>query len=113
MTPRHPPDRVAGAASNKLRSALTVLGVLIGVAAVIILLAVGTGSSQAVQDQIKQLGTNTLTVLSTGPLRRRPLDDRHAVAERDAHDRSRSQAIEDPNQAPDVASVSPVVVDDA
>ena len=36
-----------GAGSNKLRSALTVLGVLIGVAAVIILLAVGTGSSAA------------------------------------------------------------------
>jgi putative ABC transport system permease protein len=47
---------------NKLRSALTTLGVLIGVAAVIILVAVGTGSSAAVQNSISRLGSNTLTV---------------------------------------------------
>jgi putative ABC transport system permease protein len=51
-----------GVTSNKTRSALTTLGVLIGVAAVIILVAVGTGSSKAVQDQISSLGSNTLTV---------------------------------------------------
>ena len=39
---------LGGIVSNKLRSALTVLGVLIGVAAVVILVAVGTGSSKAV-----------------------------------------------------------------
>ncbi len=48
-----------GINSNKLRSLLTMLGVLIGVAAVIVLLAVGTGSSQAVANSIHQLGTNT------------------------------------------------------
>ena len=57
---------IGGITSNKLRSALTVLGVLIGVAAVVILVAVGTGSSQAVADQINRLGTNTLTVSATG-----------------------------------------------
>jgi putative ABC transport system permease protein len=51
-----------GVTVNKPRSALTTLGILIGVAAVIILVAVGTGSSRAVQDQISQLGSNTLTV---------------------------------------------------
>ncbi|MFI7585694.1 ABC transporter permease [Spongisporangium articulatum] len=51
-----------GVTANKLRSALTTLGILIGVAAVIILIAVGTGSSAAVQDQISSLGSNTLTV---------------------------------------------------
>ena len=55
-----------GISSSKLRSALTVLGVLIGVAAVIILVAFGTGSSQAVESRIEQLGTNTLTVINTG-----------------------------------------------
>jgi putative ABC transport system permease protein len=45
-----------------MRSMLTLLGILIGVAAVIILLAVGTGSSQAVKDRISALGTSTLTV---------------------------------------------------
>ena len=53
---------VSGVASNKLRSALTTLGILIGVAAVIVLVAVGTGSSRAVRDSIARLGSNTLTV---------------------------------------------------
>ena len=57
---------IGGISSNKLRSALTTLGVLIGVSAVIILVAVGTGSSQAVESRINQLGTNTLTVFNTG-----------------------------------------------
>jgi putative ABC transport system permease protein len=51
-----------GISANKLRSMLTTLGILIGVAAVIILLSVGTGSSAAVKKNIDKLGTNTLTV---------------------------------------------------
>ncbi|KJS56617.1 macrolide ABC transporter permease [Streptomyces rubellomurinus subsp. indigoferus] len=51
-----------GLIANKVRSALTMLGVLIGVASVILLLAVGNGSSQAVKDSITSLGTNSLTV---------------------------------------------------
>ena len=51
-----------GVTANKPRSALTTLGILIGVAAVIVLVAVGTGSSKAVQEQISSLGSNTLTV---------------------------------------------------
>jgi putative ABC transport system permease protein len=51
-----------GISANKMRSLLTTLGILIGVAAVIILLAVGTGSSQAVKNRIASLGTSTLTV---------------------------------------------------
>ena len=47
---------------NGLRSALTMLGILIGVGAVIMLVAVGNGSSVAVQKQIQALGTNTLIV---------------------------------------------------
>lgn len=54
-----------GVTANKTRSALTTLGILIGVAAVIILVAVGTGSSRAVQDSIGALGSNTLTVTAT------------------------------------------------
>jgi putative ABC transport system permease protein len=56
---------VRGVTGNKMRSALTTLGILIGVAAVIILVAVGTGSSAAVQSQISSLGSNTLTVSSS------------------------------------------------
>jgi putative ABC transport system permease protein len=54
-----------GVTANKTRSALTTLGILIGVAAVITLVAVGTGSSKAVQDQISSLGSNTLTVTAS------------------------------------------------
>ena len=54
-----------GVMANKPRSALTTLGVMIGVASVIILVAVGTGSSQSIQDSISSLGSNTLTVSST------------------------------------------------
>src|SRR5262245_44210639 len=58
---------VVGLAANKLRSALTMLGVLIGVGAVILLVAVGNGSSKAIQEQIESLGTNVLTVSASGP----------------------------------------------
>jgi len=51
-----------GVTANKARSALTMLGVLIGVASVIVLVAVGTGASQSVTDTLSSLGTNTLTV---------------------------------------------------
>ena len=54
-----------GLSANKLRSALTMLGILIGVAAVILLVAVGNGSAQAISDRIEALGTNTITVMST------------------------------------------------
>jgi putative ABC transport system permease protein len=55
-----------GIASNKLRSILTLLGVMIGVASVILLLAVGNGSAQQVNAAISNLGTTTLTVRSSG-----------------------------------------------
>lgn len=48
---------------NKMRSGLTVLGVFIGVAALIAMVAVGQGANSAVRQQIQSLGTNTLIVL--------------------------------------------------
>jgi len=51
-----------GVTANKLRSVLTLLGVLIGVASVILLLAVGNGSAQTIRDSIANLGTDTVTV---------------------------------------------------
>jgi putative ABC transport system permease protein len=47
---------------NKLRSALTMLGVIIGVAAVIAMVSVGNGASQSVQNTILSLGSNLVTV---------------------------------------------------
>jgi putative ABC transport system permease protein len=98
---------VAGTTSNKLRSLLTMLGVLIGVAAVIILVAVGTGSSQAVQNNIARLGTNTLTVLTSGRFGGRATTGTQTQSAKITL--ASVQAIQDPTQAPDVASVSPVV----
>ncbi|HVP91480.1 MAG TPA: ABC transporter permease [Terriglobales bacterium] len=49
--------------SNKMRSALTMLGVIIGVAAVIAMLAVGTGASRRIADQIQSIGSNILIIL--------------------------------------------------
>jgi putative ABC transport system permease protein len=48
---------------NKLRSALTMLGVVIGVAAVIVMVSIGQGANSAVQQQIRSLGTNLLIVI--------------------------------------------------
>ncbi len=48
---------------NKMRSGLTTLGVLIGVAALIAMVAVGQGANQAVSELIRSLGTNMLIVL--------------------------------------------------
>jgi putative ABC transport system permease protein len=113
-----------GVTANKLRSALTTLGIVIGVAAVIILVAVGTGSSRSVQASIDALGSNTLTVTAastagggrggfgggvpglfgdqqsttTGTKTRAP-----QLTMEDA------QALTDTEQAPDVLGVAPVV----
>jgi putative ABC transport system permease protein len=48
---------------NKMRSALTVLGIVIGVAAVITMLAVGTGASRRISQQIASVGSNLMIVL--------------------------------------------------
>jgi len=53
---------IRGILANRMRSALTMLGLLIGVASVITLMAVGTGSSRAVHASIDRLGSSTLLV---------------------------------------------------
>jgi putative ABC transport system permease protein len=50
-------------ATNLLRSILTMLGIIIGVAAVITMIAVGSGAQQRVEEQIKGLGSNVMLVL--------------------------------------------------
>ena len=55
-----------GLSSNKLRTTLTTLGMAIGVSSVIILIAVGNGSSKQIQSNIERLGTNTITVRGIG-----------------------------------------------
>lgn len=94
-----------GVSANKLRSALTMLGMLIGVAAVIILLAVGHGSEQSIQSSIEQLGTNTITVFTGGAGR--------GAGATSTRNQELTVAIAaklaDPATAPDIKSVSPQV----
>jgi putative ABC transport system permease protein len=53
-----------GLASNKLRSLLTMLGVIIGVAAVIVMISISAGTEKAIRDQITSLGSNLIYVQS-------------------------------------------------
>src|ERR1700761_3063672 len=96
---------LGGLTANKLRSALTVLGLMIGVGSVILLIAVGTGSSAAVQSQIDALGSNVLLIQSTptlGGLRGASSTSAQLTL-------ADATALQNRFQAPDVKSVSPVV----
>ena len=108
-----------GVTANKARSALTMLGVMIGVAAVIILVAVGTGASKSVTDTLNSLGTNTLTVTPGsgsgmfGGLRfggSGSGDSESGTSIREATlVMADAEALADPEFAPDVRYVAPVV----
>jgi putative ABC transport system permease protein len=93
----------AGLTANKLRSGLTILGLMIGVGSVIALIAVGKGSDSAVEAQINALGSNTLTVSaaqSLGGLFGSGSSSGLTMADADA--------LNNRFQDPDVQSVSPV-----
>ncbi|MDE3152237.1 MAG: ABC transporter permease [Gemmatimonadota bacterium] len=89
--------------ANKLRSLLTMLGIVIGVAAVIAMVALGSGAQQAVKDRIASLGTTLLSVSPgfqrgfgvavAGQRRRMTIED--------------AQALDDPENLPDVIAVEP------
>jgi putative ABC transport system permease protein len=95
-----------GITANKLRSGLTVLGMTIGVASVIVLIAVGNGSSKAVQSTIQSLGTNVLVVQASGGFRFGARASNTASVSLTKQD---AEALQDPSLAPDVKSASPVV----
>jgi putative ABC transport system permease protein len=91
---------------NRLRTALTMLGIVIGVAAVILLVAVGNGSAQAVQENIENLGTNTLTVI---PGRSGFGASSGTQSQRSQLTAADVKALENKQAAPDVKAVSPIV----
>ncbi|HZE67425.1 MAG TPA: ABC transporter permease, partial [Sporichthyaceae bacterium] len=117
---------ITGIIANKMRSMLTMLGILIGVASVITLVAVGTGSSRDVQASISRLGSNTLFVLPlqqggggqgrgiAGQIRRLlgikapPVNGTQVRAARLTF--ADADALRDPVNAPHVKSVAPAVV---
>jgi putative ABC transport system permease protein len=91
-------------AANKLRAGLTMLGLCIGVASVIALVAVGNGSKKQVQASIDALGSNVLVVQAQrGGFGPGAADSSVALTTADV------TALANPFDAPDVKSVSPVV----
>jgi len=87
--------------ANRLRTLLTMLGIMIGVAAVILLVALGNGTSAKLNEQISSLGTNLIGVLqSRGSVaasgKNQPLTDKDV------------KALQDSAQAPRILSVTPV-----
>jgi putative ABC transport system permease protein len=92
-------------AANKLRAALTMLGITIGVAAVITLVSVGAAVSRYVADQFSALGTNVLYIFP-GQFQRGGPPARTAntyLTDRDV------QALSDPARVPDAGFVVPVI----
>ncbi|MDQ1565341.1 MAG: putative transport system permease protein, partial [Actinomycetota bacterium] len=91
--------------ANRLRSALTMLGILMGTAAVILLVAVGGGISNQVQGQIGKLGTNAIYILNE---RTTGGQDRGGTSARQIQLTPQDvKALEDKTRAPSVARVTP------
>lgn len=88
-------EAIESIASNKLRSGLTMLGVIIGVAAVIAMLAIGNGAQQSILGEIEGIGTNLLFIFPGGDARvTQPLTLEDM------------EALDDALQAPSVAAVA-------
>jgi putative ABC transport system permease protein len=98
-----------GLLANRLRSALTMLGILIGVGSVILLVAVGNGSSKAVQRQIENLGTNTLVVFRQGPFGRGGGQRLGTSSRRSVLTMNDVRALENKQLVPDVKEVAPSI----
>jgi putative ABC transport system permease protein len=97
-----------GILANKMRSSLTMLGMLIGVGSVIMLVAVGTGSSAAEQKNIQGLGTNLLQIsknFTFGANGRISAGTQSTTGNLTAADVT---ALEDKTQNPDISEVAPV-----
>lgn len=87
--------------SNKTRSALTILGIVIGVAAVIAMLAVGAGAQNTITGTISGIGTNLLFVFS-GNMQEDVRNPKPLTM-------SDVEALRDEFQAPSVAAVAPMI----
>ena len=86
--------------SNKLRSGLTIIGIVIGVAAVIAIVSIGRGAQNSITGSIQGIGTNLVFVFSGGS---EDVRNPKPLTLGDA------QAIADPFQAPSVAGVAPIL----
>ncbi|MFQ5945858.1 MAG: ABC transporter permease, partial [Anaerolineae bacterium] len=99
-------------AANKLRSSLTLLGIIIGVGAVIALLSVGQGVQRLVTEQIQSLGSNLLFVLPgslEGGGSRSTFGAFSGAASPTPLTLGDARALADPGSAPSVVRVTPVL----
>jgi putative ABC transport system permease protein len=87
--------------ANKVRTGLTMLGIVIGVGAVIAMLSVGEGAQNTITGSISGIGTNLLFVFSGNF--QEDVNNIEPLTQGDA------QALGDPLQAPSIAAVAPVV----
>jgi len=86
---------------NKLRSGLTILGIIIGVGAVIAMLGVGQGAQNTITGSISGIGSNLLFVFS-GNMEQEVRNEKPLTL-------SDAEAMADPFQAPSIAAVAPVI----
>jgi putative ABC transport system permease protein len=91
--------------ANKLRSILTMLGMIIGVGAVIALLSIGQGFEASITDSFNSLGTNLLTIF---PGRFDDGQGRQSRSQGQPLTLADAEAITDPFLVPDVEAVAPV-----
>jgi putative ABC transport system permease protein len=94
--------------ANKLRTGLTVLGIVIGVAAVIAMLSVGQGAQNSITSQINSIGTNILYI-AAGARARFAEGSFNSVRNIRELTLADAQAMTDPFQAPSVKAVAPVI----
>ena len=92
-----------GLLANKMRSALTMLGVIIGVGAVIALMSIGEGAQASITEQINSVGSNLIFV-SAGARHMGPVQEAGGSASLTYED---AQAIADPRSVPDAIAVAP------
>ncbi len=94
--------------ANKLRTGLTVLGIVIGVAAVIAMMSVGQGAQNSITSQINSIGTNVLSVSAGSRARFAPggANNVRNIRELTLAD---AQAMIDPFQAPSVLAIAPIL----
>jgi putative ABC transport system permease protein len=93
-------EAIESLSANKLRSGLTILGIVIGVAAVIAMISIGRGAGNSITGSIQGIGTNLLFVFRGGSENVR---NPQPLTLADAN------AIADPFQAPSVSAVAPVL----
>jgi putative ABC transport system permease protein len=93
-----------GLAANKMRAILTMLGIIIGVAAVIALMAIGQGVQNSVTQQIQGIGSN-LVIISPGATQQGAVRTAQGSAATLTYEDA--LALQDFTMAPDIAGVSP------